>query len=261
MGSTVLGSGIDLRAVDPRIRAQDDFYRHVNGHWLQREEIPADKSEVSSFSMLDDVEQLQLRTLVEEAARAVAAGTADDNRRKIGDLFGGFMDEGKREEQRLRPLEAEFARIDALRDKVEIPALVAHCQEIGVPTLYDVGVGQDARDSTRYVVGIGQGGLGLPDRDYYLQSDAKLADPRPVSRPHAEDADAGRRCDRRRADADAILALETRIAQAQWTKVENRDPVRTYNKVEPAGLDLLMPGYTHGDATLRLRSSTRGSTT
>src|SRR5580698_8992081 len=123
MGSAVLGSGIDLRAVDPRIRAQDDFYRHVNGRWLQSAEIPADRSEVSSFSMLDDVNQLQLRTLVEEAASAAAAGTANDTRRKIGDLFGGFMDEGKREEQHLRPLEAELARIDALRDKAEIPAL------------------------------------------------------------------------------------------------------------------------------------------
>jgi predicted metalloendopeptidase len=243
MGSAVLGSGIDLRAVDPRIRAQDDFYRHVNGRWLQSEEIPADRSEISSFSVLDDINQLQLRALVAEAASAAAAGTANDNRRKIGDLFGGFMDEGKREEQHLQPLAAELARIDAICDKAEIPAWVAHCQEVGVPTLYDVGVGQDARDSTRYVVGISQSGLGLPDRDYYLQSDAKLAQIRDQYREHIRRMLTLAGVASAATDAHVILALETRIAQAQWTKVENRDPLRTYNKVELAGLELLMPGY------------------
>src|ERR1700689_372898 len=212
----VLGSGIDLRAVDPRIRAQDDFYRHVNGHWLQNEEIPADRSEISSFSMLDDVNQLQLRTLVEEAASAAAAGTANDNRRKIGDLFGGFMDEGKREEQHLQPLETEFERIAAMRAKAEIPALVAHCQEIGVATLYDVGVGQDARDSTRYVVGISQSGLGLPDRDYYLQSDPKLAQIRDQYREHIERMLTLAGGASAATDAHAVLVLETHMAQAQW---------------------------------------------
>jgi predicted metalloendopeptidase len=240
--ATALGSGIDLDNVDPRIRAQDDFYRHVNGKWLHSEKIPADKSEVSSFSMLDDVEQVQLRVLVEDLDRN-ATGASDVNRRKIGDLFGGFMDEGRREEQGLKPLGAEFARIDVIKSKSEIPALIAHHNEIGVTTVYDMSVGQDARDSAQYVVGINQSGLGLPDRDYYLQNDAKLLQIRAQYRQHIEKMLKLASVATAAPDAHAILALETRIAQAQWTRVENRDPVKTYNKLELAKLDLLTPDY------------------
>jgi putative endopeptidase len=237
-----LDSGIDLRNLDPDVRPQDDFYRHVNGTWLQATQIPADKSEVSVFSKLDDAEQEALRDLVEDAARA-AARSAEPNRHKIGDLFGGFMDEAQLERQGLRPLDAELARVDMLQDKSAIPALLAHYNALGVRTVYDTHVGQDARDSTTYVVGIDQSGLGLPDRDYYLQSDAKLAHIRDRYREHIEKMLVLAGVATAAADAQAILLLETRIAQAQWTKVENRDPVKTYNKVARGNLALLTPGH------------------
>jgi predicted metalloendopeptidase len=236
------GSGIHLGNVDHGVRPQDDFYSYVNGKWLQDTQIPADKSEASSFSRLDDTEQHQLRALVEDAARHAAA-SADANRRKIGDLFGGFMDEAQLQKEALQPLGAEFARINGLRYKSEIPALLAHYNEIGVHSPYRVSVGQDARDSTQHVVGIDQGGLGLPDRDYYLQSDAKLVQIRGQYRQHVEHMLTLGGSAFAAADAQAILQLETRIAQAQWSKVENRDPVKTYNKVEVAKLASLTPSY------------------
>jgi predicted metalloendopeptidase len=235
-------SGIDLKNVDPEVRPQDDFYRHVNGKWLQAMQIPADKSEVSAFSKLDDVEQEALRALVEDAARDVATST-DSNRRKIGDLFAAFMNDARLQKRGLQPLGAELTRIDNLQHKSAIPALVARFNALGVRTVYDTRVGQDARDSTKYVVGIEQGGLGLPDRDYYLQKDAKLVEIRRQYREHIRNMLTLAGGATAAADALAILVLETRIAQAHWTKVENRDPVKTYNKIEVEQLSQLTPGY------------------
>jgi putative endopeptidase len=242
VATPTLGSGIHLQNVDAAIRPQDDFYSYVNGKWLAQTQIPEDKSEASSFTRLDDTEQEQLRALVEDAARD-AATTADANRRKIGELFGAFMDEAQLQPQSMQPLAAEFARIDALRRKSEIAALLARYNEIGVRIPYRASIGQDARDSTKYVVGIDQGGLGLPDRDYYLLNDAKLVQIRGQYRQHVEKMLTLAGSTSAAADAQAILQLETRLAQAQWTKVENRDPVKTYNKVELAKLASLTPGY------------------
>jgi predicted metalloendopeptidase len=242
VAKATLGSGIHLQNMDAAIRPQDDFYRYVNGKWLAATQIPEDKSEASSFTRLDDTEQEQLRALVEDAARD-APTSADVNRRKIGELFGGFMDEAQRQQQGLQPLAAEFARLDGLRHKSDIAALLAHYNAIGVRIPYGASVGQDARNSSNYVVGIDQGGLGLPDRDYYLQNDAKLVQIRGQYRQHVEKMLSLAGGASAAADAQAILQLESRLAQAQWTKVENRDPVKTYNKVELAELASLMPGY------------------
>ena len=236
-------SGIDLGNLDPQVRPQDDFYRYVNGSWLAATEIPADKPEVSVFSKLDDAEQEALHALVEDAARAAATSSADVTRGKIGDLFGAFMDEAELERQGLRPLAAELSRIAHLEDPSAIPALLAHYNALGVRTLYAPQVGQDARDSTKYAIGIEQSGLGLPDRDYYVQDDAKLAQIRGSYREHLARMFMLAGIPTAAADAQAVVLLETRIAQAQWTKVENRDPIKTYNKVELGNLALLTPGY------------------
>ena len=154
------------------------------------------------------------------------------------------MDESRVEASGSRPIEAELARIDALKDKKEIPALMGHLNQIGVDAPYTPQVHQDNREPTKYIVDLGQSGLGLPDRDYYLlDNDAKLKALRGEYSKHvakmlalAGDASAA-------ADAKDILALETALAKVQWTKVENRDPIKTYNKFEFAKLAGLAPGY------------------
>ena len=239
-----LSSGIDLANVDPRVRPQDDFYRYVNGTWLEATQIPADKSEVSVFSRLDDAGQEALRALVEAAARD-AATSSDSSRRQIGTLFNAFMNEGALEDLGLRPLDTELARIDALQEACQIPPLIAHHNALGVNVPYFARVGQDARESTRYAVAIEQGGLGLPDRDYYLLADAKLVEIRGRYREHTERmlVLAGEPASAAAADAQAILQLETRLAQAHWTKVANRDPIKTYNKVALEALGELAPRH------------------
>ena len=232
------GSGIATEYRDSAVRAQDDFFTHLNGKWLATAEIPADKASWGTFAKLADDLLPQLRVIIEGAGADPQAGP---DGRKIGDFYASFMDQQTLEGLGLSPLTPELARVVALQGKQDIPALIAHFNRVGVGAPYGIAIHQDAKDSTKYVADIGQSGLGLPDRDYYLE--AGKADTRAKYQLHVAKmlALAG---DQHGADhAGAIIALETELARAQWSKVENRDPVKTYNKVELAQLDALAPGY------------------
>jgi predicted metalloendopeptidase len=238
-----LTSGIETQYADDSVRAQDDFYRHVNGKWLDTTQIPSDKATWGSFAQLDEDAQAALRGIIENAQKNAARQPGSDEQ-KIGDLYASFMDENKLEDLDLKPLHDELAGIDAIRDKKEIPALIGHLVQIGVTVPYVPAVHQDNKDATRYIVGLFQSGLGLPDRDYYLKADdAKLRDTLKKYRAHVAKimAMAGDRNASR--DAPLIVALETALAKVQWTKVENRNPLKVYNKVEVAALPSLAPGY------------------
>ncbi|MRW91135.1 M13 family peptidase [Duganella sp. FT80W] len=236
-------SGVDIANIDPSVRPQDDFFLNLNGKWLARTEIPADKSSWGSFEKLDDDTKPQLRAIIEAAA-------ADQNKQQgtpsqqIGDFFASYMDEAKLEALRLAPLKADFDRVAALSDKKQIPALIAHFNRYGYTAPFGFVIHQDNKDSTKYVADLAQDGLSLPDRDYYLKkSDKKMADTLAKYEQHvarmltlAGNANGA-------ADAKAIVALETEIAKIQWTKVQLRDPVKAYNKVPLAQLSKLAPGY------------------
>ncbi|HEX8788709.1 MAG TPA: M13-type metalloendopeptidase, partial [Telluria sp.] len=163
---------------------------------------------------------------------------------RIGDFYASYMDEARLEQLGVTPLNGELAKIAAIKDKSELPALLAHLGKIGVNVPFDFGIHQDNKDSTKYVADIGQGGLGMPDRDYYLKTDdAKLADAKAKYQQHVQnvlsmsgDKDAA-------AHAKAIVDFETAIAKVQWTKVELRDPVKAYNKVNLADLNTVAPGF------------------
>ncbi|GGE80175.1 M13 family metallopeptidase [Massilia psychrophila] len=238
-----LGSGIAVDYFDPSVRVQDDFFTHLNGKWLKTTAIPADKASWGSFAKLQDDTQPQLRAIIENAAKSPnqAAGT---DAQRIGDFYASFMNEKKANALGLAPLNAELARIAAIKSRAELPAMMAHLGRLGVGLPYDFGIHQDAKDSTKYVADIMQGGLGLPDRDYYLKKDdAKLADALAKYGVYVEKMLALAGSKTAAADAKAILALETELAKVQWTKVQNRDPVKTYNKVELAKMAEVAPGY------------------
>ncbi len=236
-------TGIDLQYMDKGVRAQDDFFKFVNGKWLSTMEIPADKSSWGSFAKLRDDTLAQLRGIIEGAAKDDKAA-ADSETRKVGDMYASFMDEKKLEELGLKPLDAELARIAAVTDKKQLPALMAHLNSLGVDTPYTFSIHLDAKDSTKYIVDFGQAGLGLPDRDYYLKpNDAKLTAARAKYQEYVQSM-LGMGGDKTAAgDAKQVLALETALAKVQWTKVENRDPVKTYNKLDLVKLDALAPKY------------------
>ncbi|RSZ59285.1 M13 family metallopeptidase [Massilia atriviolacea] len=236
-------SGIDVQYIDSSVRPQDDFFSYLNGVWLKKTDIPADKSSWGTFAQLRDDTLPQLRTLI-EAAQADKNKKAGSEAQKIGDLYTSYMSEAKLEKLGYKPLAGELQRIRALREKKAIPALIAHLSQIGVGTPYGLYVGQDSRESTRYATYISQSGLGLPDRDYYLKKDdAKLADVRAKYERHIEKTLGMAGHKDAAGAAKAILALETALAEVQWSKVELRDPVKRYNKVEIAKLGELTPGY------------------
>jgi len=143
--ASALDSGVDLQYVDQSVRPQDDLYRYLNGKWLDTFQIPADKAVYVSFTYVYDQVQDQLKSIVDGLGEA-AAGDADA--KKMADLYASFMDEAKLEALGLKPLQAEFAKIDATASKKDIPALIARFNRIGSAAPYDFDVELDARDST-----------------------------------------------------------------------------------------------------------------
>ena len=234
-------SGIDTQYIDPSVRPQDDFFGYLNGKWLKSTEIPADKSSWGTFAKLADDVQPQVRSIIESAQADKKAGA---DARKIGDLYASYMNESKREQLGYKPLAGELATIRRLKDKKELPVLIAHLAKLGVASPYAMYVNQDERETTRYAVYVSQAGLGLPDRDWYLKKDdVKMAAQKAKYEQHVA-AMLGMVGFKDPAGAAAgILTFETALAQVQWTKVENRDPVKTYNKVALAKMAELTPGY------------------
>jgi putative endopeptidase len=237
-----LRSGIDLQYVDSAVRAQDDTYQYLNGKWLRTFQLPPDKGLVGSFTAIEDLTEEQLRGIV-EGLDQTATQDADPDAKKLADLYASFMNEEQIEALGLKPLQGEFAAIDAIKDMNAISATIAHMNSIGAGAPYGVGINLDARNSTQYAVILFQSGLGLPDRDYYLKDDAKLKDARASYRTHIEKMLSMAGDAKAAASAEAILNLETSLAKIQWTRVEERDPIKTYNKTAISELSALMPGY------------------
>ena len=240
---TAVSSGIELKNMDTSVRPQDDFYAYQNGGWVRNTEIPGDRARWGSFIQLQENTLPQLRAII-EAAENDKARKAGSNAQKLGDLYASYMDEARLDTLGVKPLAGELNRIRGVKDKKAFPMLIAHLDQIGVTVPYSVYVRQDARESTKYAVGISQSGLGLPDRDYYLKKDdAKLAAILVKYEAHVAKILELAGAQNPQASAKAIVALETALAEAQWTKVQNRDPVKRYNKVPFAKLGELAPGY------------------
>lgn len=235
-------SGVDVGAIDAGVRAQDDFFRHSQGKWLKDVEIPSDRSSWGAFNVAQDKVEGQIRTIIEGAAadKNARAGSAAQ---KMGDYYTSYVDQARRNELGLRPLKAELARVAALKDKRAIAPLAAHFSRIDAGAPVDMSVHQDEKDSTRMIVDISQSGLGLPNRDYYLQDEARLKDIRAKYQVHVEKMLALAGHANAAQEAAAIVALETEIARVQWSAVENRDPVKGYNMMGFAELQKLAPNF------------------
>ena len=239
--SAPLTSGIDRRLIDPAARPQDNLYAHANGRWLKTAVFPPDKAYIGAGEQLQDLTQRQLRRIVEDAQRR----SGDSEASKIGDFYASFMDEAAIERLGLRPLAGELAALDTVSDKRQLAARMAHLARLGAGMPIGLYIGQDDRNATRYVPSLVQSGLGLPNRDYYLKlDDAKFAGVRAkyvayLAKLLALSGDKGTA----EPTAKAILALETELARVQWSAVENRDPIKGYNRVELGALPALAPGF------------------
>ena len=239
--SRPLGSGIDRSTFDPAVRPQDDFFRSVNGGWLAATPIPPDRSRIGVTSTLRDTTEARLRALIEEAART----RVDADAARIGDLFESFVDEAAVERAGLGALVTELAAIDALSSADALGAAMGRLDRLGVELPIGFYITLDSRDTSRHVPWLAQGGLLLPDRDYYLvEGDERFAQARAALAAYVARllALSGAPGDPQ-ADAEAVVALETALARSQWTRVENRDPLKTYNPMPTAALATLAEGF------------------
>jgi putative endopeptidase len=234
--------GFDSAGMDRAVKPGDNFFDFANGTWSKTTEIPADKPVWGGFVELDELSTTRTRTIIEDAAKANSP--AGSVQRKVGDFYASFMDEAAIEAKGVAPLKPHLDRVAAIRTASDLARAFGDLGQDGVRTPFGIQVDQDLKDNTRYAAYVGQGGLGLPDRDYYLDStNAKFADAKAKYAVHVANmlrlagiADPEGRAAR-------IVALETKIAQAHWTRVQRRQVENLYNPMTPAELAAKMPGF------------------
>ncbi|HJV61411.1 MAG TPA: M13 family metallopeptidase [Albitalea sp.] len=233
-------TGLDRSGFDASVRPQDDLFKAVNGHWLQETAIPADKPEFGLFIQLRDRADERVKALVEElAAKTPPQGSVEQ---KIGSFYRSYLDEAAIDKAGLAPVAPWLRQIDALKDKHQLAALMGRLQGVaGTPVIPWVDADPKEPGVNRAMTW--QDGLGLPDRDYYLKDDARFAKARAAYLHYVQSLLALSGDKRATRDAQTVFALEKRLAQAQWSRVDNRDPVKTYNPMTPEALAKTAPGF------------------
>jgi putative endopeptidase len=223
MTDAPLASGIDLSELDPGVRPQDDLYRHVNGRWIDRTEIPADKARWGSFYLLAEEAEKAVREIIVEAQSA-EPGT---EQRKVGDLYASFLDEERAEQLEATPIAADLAAIDGITSVPLLLGTLGRLERAGVSGAFQLYVDNDPGNPERYLVFVEQGGLGLPDESYYREE--TFASVREAYATFIERmfrlagyADAAARAKR-------VFTLETDLASHHWDNVASRDSEKTYN--------------------------------
>ncbi len=238
---------LDVSAMDKTIDPCVDFYTYSCGGWIKRNPIPPDQSSWSTYGKLEDENRAQLRTILEEAAKAY--GTRDAVTLKIGDYYASCMDEAAIEKLGTKPLLPVLDRIAALKSKRDLAEYVATNEF--PPSLYGGGAlftfrsNQDFKDSTQVIAEADQGGLGLPDRDHYLKHDPKSEELRKAYVAHVAKMFelVGDRPPDAAAEAATVMRIETALAKGQMTRVERRDPPKLYHKMSVEELQKLAPAF------------------
>jgi len=227
------------RTVDPCV----DFYRYSCGGWMKKNPIPPDQSSWDVYGKLAEDNRRFLWSILEEAAKPSA------NRSKveveIGDYFNACMDEAAVEKAGAAPLKPELDTIAALKSLADLPAYLARQHLSGENMLFNFGSNQDFADSTRVIAFATAGGLGLPDRDYYVKTDAKSVETRAKYLEHVAKMLEliGEPAEKAKADARTVMAIETALAKATLTQVDRRDPYKLFHKMTPTALQALTPAF------------------
>ena len=229
--------GFDLAGMNPTVAPGASFFQYADGRWLASTQIPADKSNYGMFSVLTDLSNERTREIIE-----AASGAPGSDGQRIGDYYKTFMDEAAIEAKGTAPVQPWLDDIAAIKSPAGVVLQLARRSRLGASSPLNTIVGQDDREPEKYLATLAQGGLGLPDRDMY---DAKAKQFEPLREGYQKyiaqmftligAKDAAKR-------AAAVYALEARIAHSHWTRVQNRDPQKTYNKMTIAELQKLAPG-------------------
>lgn len=234
-------SGLSLELLDTDVRPGDDFFAYANGSWLDTTEIPADKASYGIGWILHEEAQEHVRTIIEESAAGDFAKGSDEQ--KVGDLFAAYMDMDNRNRLGVTPLAAEFESIEALSNYDDLAVYFAAANKLGINMPFALGQYVDFKDPDTYMMYTWQGGLGLPDREFYFLDDDKSKEIRDayVAHVHKMLGLAGLGDDT--AAVDMIIALEARLAGEQMLKEQTRDMVALYNKIPTGELAELMPDF------------------
>jgi putative endopeptidase len=233
----------DLKALDRTANPCVDFYQYACGSWMKNNPIPADQSRWDRFDALQERNREILREILEGAARP------DPNRdavtQKIGDYYAACMDTKSIDAKGLAPVQPELDRIRALSDKDRLAAEIARLHRSGMSALFEFGSGQDFKNSSEVIAQADQGGLALPDRDYYLKSDADTVAIRQKYLAHIQRILelAGESPERAKAGADTVLRIETELAKGSLDRVSQRDPEKVYHKMNKQELASLSPSF------------------
>ncbi|MCH2115261.1 MAG: peptidase M13 [Pirellulales bacterium] len=236
-----LESGIDAKGIDASVRVQDNLFQYANGEWLKHTQIPADKSNYGAFGILHDEAQANIREIVAEAVGSNSPQGSDVQ--KIGDFFRSYMDEATIDRCGIGPLREQLAKIDQLSSKQHVMEHFGYLQSLDVTTPVGFYVDQDDKNSSQYLGVLIQNGISLPDRDYYLKDDEKYESARAALKDYIERLFTLSDLPDGQSAAETILALETRLAEAHWTRTDLRDAEKRYNKYAVGALEPLMPGF------------------
>ena len=238
----------ELKGFDPGLMEKtadpcSDFYQYACGGWLKQNPIPPDQASYGRDTELTERNRLILRDILEKAAARGSGRSAEEQ--KIGDYYGACMDEQAIEEKGIAPLKPELDRIAGLKSKSELPEELAHLHLLGVDALFSYGSDQDFKDATSVIAEADQGGLGLPERDYYTRTDAKAQQTRRQYAAHVAKmlSLTGETQSQATADAQRIMSLETALAKASLTVVQRRDPSSLYHKLPVKQLATMTPAF------------------
>ena len=240
---------LDPKDMDTSVKPQDDFFMYANGGWIKNTEIPPEYSRWGSFNQLVEHNNDALHEIVAKAASSHVDPKTNPDVQKVGDYYASGMDEKTIDAARIQPIQDEFKRIDVIKDRNDLLKEIAHLHTIGVDAFFGFGSGQDAKDSTREISQAVQGGLGLPDRDYYTKTDEASKKLRDAYLEHVTKMLTllGEPAEKAADDAKKIMALETFLAQASRTRVELRDPQKNYNKMRQEDLQALTSDWNWAD--------------
>ncbi|PYX09690.1 MAG: M13 family peptidase [Acidobacteria bacterium] len=240
---------LNVSSMDKNVDPCVDFFGYSCGGWIKKNPIPPDQTSWHIYSKLEDDNKLVLRDILESAAKADPE--RDATKQKIGDYYAACMDESAIEKAGIAPLRLELERIGNLKSKEELASLVVSMQPAKEnylrqeTVLFDFGSLQDFKDSTQVIAAADQGGLGLPDRDYYLKDDEKSQELRKAYMAHVQKMFEllGDKPDAAAVEAQAVMKIESALAKGSLTRVERRDPTKLYHKLSREELQRLSPSF------------------
>src|SRR4051812_41119406 len=233
--------GVDLTSMDTAVKPGDNFFLYVNGKWLATAVIPPDRAQTGSFQDLQILSEQRLKAIVADMEKT-QGGRLSGEQRKLRDLYDAFIDTAAIEARGLSPVQKDLDYLAGLKTLDDVAHAMGSVR-LSTMSIYNIGVGVDDKNPDNYSVNLGQAGLGMPDRDYYLSSDEAIVKTRTAYRKYLADMMALAGMSDTEARADRILALETEIAKVSWNRADRRDEDKVYNPMPASALKTLAPDF------------------